>query len=62
MPIIGEGTADGQAIAANDHGYLITAFLTPTLNGANAAHLLFLILFGMTICLVDWFGCFPGGA
>ncbi len=58
MPIIGEGTANGQTILVNGRGFVLGTFLKRTLNGANATHLLFQLFLGMAVCLIDGFGCF----
>jgi len=47
-----------QTIAANDRRFIIVPLLNSSLNWADPTDLLFQLLLGMAICLVDGFGRF----
>lgn len=54
--IVGQGATHGQTLLAKNGSLVIGALLDSPLNGADTPPLLFQLLFGMTICLVDGFG------
>ena len=56
--IVSKSATHGQTILANNCGLVIGAFLDSTLKVADTPRLLFQLLFGLAVCLIDWLGGF----
>ena len=58
MAIVGEGTADGTAIAAHNLGFWVRPLVKLPFNGAHTAEALFQCLLGVAVGLIDRLGRF----
>jgi hypothetical protein len=58
LALVGEGTADRQAVASDRPGFLVLASGYAALNLAHASGIFLELGLGMVVGLDDWFGSF----